>query len=120
MPGKALIYGGCGALGRALVTRFRAANWVSILSIRDYSIVKQEYSTTTITIKTVVNVDLKANDEATINIVINPTTQTSEQVSQLVLSQLTPDHVLDAIVNAAGGWTGGNLQSESESFFHES
>ncbi|KAJ3108452.1 hypothetical protein HDU97_001159 [Phlyctochytrium planicorne] len=86
----ALIYGGSGALGRALVTAFRSSNWV------------------------VTSVDFRPNEDASHNIILNSTLDfeaTGAKVDK-DLSGFTSGKKIDAIFNVAGGWAGGNLLSD--------
>lgn len=61
-----------------------------------------------------VSVDLKANESANESILITPTDSLIEQENK-ICSQLTPllaADKLDAILNVAGGWAGGNAASD--------
>ncbi|KAJ3090715.1 hypothetical protein HK102_002858, partial [Quaeritorhiza haematococci] len=86
----ALVYGGSGALGRAIVAKFRSANWV------------------------VLSVDFRENPEANHNIILDQGLsfeETGSKVSTEITNRLEA-RKLDAILNVAGGWAGGNLASE--------
>jgi hypothetical protein len=94
MSGKrvALVIGGSGALGRSLVAAFQGS------------------SPTMATI----SIDFRPNPEATHNIPLLPRnsaagTETKDIVSQLG-TLLKDGAQLAAVVNAAGGWTGGSLK----------
>lgn len=95
---KVLVYGGSGALGAHLVNHFKSKNyWV-------------------------VSVDLKENHEANANILVNSSQSLIEQEANIeeglkpLLS--SEDSKLDAILNVAGGWAGGNAASAQ--FLHNS
>ncbi|KAJ3193512.1 hypothetical protein HDU67_005083, partial [Dinochytrium kinnereticum] len=93
----ALVYGGSGALGRALVSTFRASNWM-VTSVA----------------KIVTSVDFKPNEEASHNIVLSSSLDfeaTGNKVNT-DLSGLISGKKIDAILNVAGGWAGGNLLSD--------
>ncbi|KAJ3036646.1 hypothetical protein HDV00_002470 [Rhizophlyctis rosea] len=83
-----LVYGGSGALGRAIVTYFRNAKW------------------------TVTSIDFRANEEATNNVLLTPNLPL-EKAGLDVLGKVgdaLSGQRLDAILNVAGGWAGGNLR----------
>ncbi|KAI8805153.1 hypothetical protein BJ742DRAFT_821229 [Cladochytrium replicatum] len=80
---RVLVYGGCGALGRTVVSTFKRANF------------------------SVISVDFSSNDEANSNIILVPG-EGFEPTYNKVNAALT-DAKLDAIFNVAGGWAGGNL-----------
>ncbi|KAJ3115422.1 hypothetical protein HDU96_000658 [Phlyctochytrium bullatum] len=86
----ALVYGGSGALGRAVVTAFRAANW------------------------TVTSVDFRPNEEASHNIVLTSTLDFAETGAKVEsdVASISDGKKLDAILNVAGGWAGGNFLSD--------
>ncbi|RNA21615.1 dihydropteridine reductase [Brachionus plicatilis] len=87
---KILVYGGNGALGKQLVDHLKTKNyWV-------------------------VCVDLKENDEANANIIVDPTLSMIDQekkIDENLKPFLSNDGKLDAILNVAGGWAGGNSAS---------
>ncbi|KAI9102002.1 hypothetical protein DFS34DRAFT_612415 [Phlyctochytrium arcticum] len=89
----ALIYGGAGALGRAIVGRFRNAQW------------------------TVTSIDFTANADASHNVVLDKSVTGLDAVGRDVEKRvgLIVGDVgkLGVVVNAAGGWAGGNLKDES-------
>ncbi|XP_071521381.1 dihydropteridine reductase [Panulirus ornatus] len=88
--GKIIVYGGRGALGCAVVKHFKANNfWVG-------------------------SIDLGNNEDADVSIVVskdaNWATQAETVISGLEAA-LGPDKV-DAFINVAGGWAGGNAKSK--------
>uniref|UniRef100_A0A0K8S4A9 Dihydropteridine reductase n=3 Tax=Lygus hesperus TaxID=30085 RepID=A0A0K8S4A9_LYGHE len=87
---RVLIYGGRGALGAACVSYFKKQQvWVG-------------------------SIDMKENEEADANIVVSPDADWQLQhklVLEKVASALGGEKV-DAIINVAGGWAGGNAGSE--------
>ncbi|KAI8851923.1 hypothetical protein BC829DRAFT_441221 [Chytridium lagenaria] len=90
MSHHALVYGGSGALGRAVVTAFKRANW------------------------TVTSVDFRVNEDASHNIVLAQSLDfegTGRKV-EAEFSTLTEGKKIDAVLNVAGGWAGGNLLSD--------
>eukprot|EP01135_Chromosphaera_perkinsii_P001936 Nk52_evm3s213 gene=Nk52_evmTU3s213 len=96
MPTKGLlakrcaVYGGSGALGAHLVKHFRSLDW-DVLSI-----------------------DVKQNEQASMNVVVDPSLPFSEQAQQIergVIDKIKKDK-LDAIYCVAGGWAGGNASSD--------
>jgi len=85
MP-SALVYGGAGQLGQAIVAKFNAAG----------------YETT--------SVDFRANEQAAKNILLKGD---AEADVHAVAEKLTADGASpNAIVCAAGGWTGGDVKSK--------
>ncbi|KAJ8329701.1 hypothetical protein O5D80_002263 [Batrachochytrium dendrobatidis] len=90
MP-SALVYGGSGALGRAIVSHFRNADW------------------------NVVSLDFSNNPDASSNIVLEQSpagtslAEIGNGISDRVANALESDQKLDAILTVAGGWAGGNL-----------
>ncbi|KAI9331535.1 dihydropteridine reductase-like protein [Zopfochytrium polystomum] len=86
----AVVCGGSGALGRSVVSTFKAAKWA------------------------VTSVDFRANDDASHNILLSSDMDfeaTGRHVEAQVAS-IAASSKVDAIVNVAGGWAGGNLASE--------
>lgn len=86
---KVLVYGGSGALGNALVNHFKQKQcWV-------------------------VSVDLRANESANENILLNVSDSLVDQEKKLEsdLKTMLAEGKLDAIMNVAGGWAGGNAAS---------
>ncbi|KAF8987658.1 hypothetical protein CPC16_000285 [Podila verticillata] len=84
MVSSIVVYGGSGALGRAIVSTF----------------IKKQWSVTSI--------DFSANPEATTNVLLQKTDSLEEQGNRVlggVVGQV------DAIVCVAGGWAGGNAAS---------
>lgn len=89
MSKKVLIYGGRGALGSTLVSHFKSCGWW------------------------VCSVDLVASDDADANIIVDPKADWTTQ-EELVVSELgkaVAADKLDAVLNVAGGWAGGNASS---------
>ncbi|RKP03197.1 hypothetical protein CXG81DRAFT_29354 [Caulochytrium protostelioides] len=90
-PAAALVYGGTGALGRALVSAFKRVHYH------------------------VVSVDFATNSEANANILVERGASTQQTFAQ-IQTMLTPKDAtapmrFRAIVNAAGGWAGGSAKS---------
>lgn len=90
MPNRVVIYGGRGGLGSTLVKSFKSKGWW------------------------VCSIDLAANDEADVNVLVNPKDEWLTQES--VVTQAIQKHVgsqkVDSILNMAGGWAGGSASSE--------
>lgn len=87
---KVIVYGGKGGLGSVLVSHFKSKNWW------------------------VCSVDLKANEEANENVLVNPEDSWGQQetaVTEAVAKHLASDKV-EAILNMAGGWAGGSADSK--------
>jgi len=86
MPGKVVVYGGCGGLGIVVVDHYKTAGyWV-------------------------LSVDIQANDAADANALVSLSDGWVEQeqgVCQQVEAALQGSRV-DAVINIAGGWAGGN------------
>eukprot|EP01063_Lacrimia_lanifica_P016703 TRINITY_DN23245_c0_g1_i1.p2 TRINITY_DN23245_c0_g1~~TRINITY_DN23245_c0_g1_i1.p2 ORF type:complete len:232 (+),score=89.40 TRINITY_DN23245_c0_g1_i1:51-746(+) len=83
---RVVVYGGSGALGKAVVAKFAAQGWTAI------------------------NVDLAADS----SVVVSPEWSWKE-ASEKVLSGvdgLVGGAKVDAVVNVAGGWAGGNVAAE--------
>ncbi|KAI8825950.1 uncharacterized protein EV422DRAFT_147137 [Fimicolochytrium jonesii] len=96
MTAHALVYGGAGALGRALVGQFRKSQWV------------------------VTSIDFTPNVDATHNVILDISTASDLEKSGLDVEKKVLDvwkgadaPKLDTVVNAAGGWAGGNLADEA-------
>ncbi|KAI9202450.1 uncharacterized protein BJ171DRAFT_514085 [Polychytrium aggregatum] len=93
MSRSLLVYGGSGALGRALVAHFRSLNY------------------------NVTSVDFRENEEADANVVISREDGAAElqvagpRIASAVAASLGTMKV-DAILNVAGGWAGGNILDE--------
>ncbi|KAJ3012386.1 UNVERIFIED_CONTAM: hypothetical protein HDU68_001239 [Siphonaria sp. JEL0065] len=86
----AVVYGGSGGLGVRIVSAFKAADW------------------------RVTSVDFRGNDEADARIVLDGA-KDFEATGLLVdkeLGAITQGAKVDAIVNVAGGWAGGNLKDD--------
>eukprot|EP00659_Diplonema_papillatum_P011699 gene11699-18041_t len=86
---RVVVYGGSGALGRAVVKKFAAEKWQ------------------------VVNVDLVSNADASFEILVDDSLtwkHTSDRVLAITRDELKGQK-LDAVVNVAGGWAGGNAAS---------
>ncbi|KAJ1550146.1 hypothetical protein HK405_001307, partial [Cladochytrium tenue] len=87
----ALVFGGCGALGRAVIAAFTAANWK------------------------ITSVDFRPNDQAAHNVVLSPGLDleaTGRLVESEVTAALGPAEKFDAVLNVAGGWAGGNFHAD--------
>ncbi|KAF9296143.1 hypothetical protein BGZ88_000605 [Linnemannia elongata] len=85
MTSNIVVYGGSGALGRAIVSHFIKHQWA------------------------VTSVDFNANQEATTNILLEKS-DTLEQQGERVVGAVSGQ--VDAIVCVAGGWAGGNAASK--------
>jgi dihydropteridine reductase len=86
MSKQVIIYGGRGALGDCLVRYFKSKNF------------------------TVTSIDLKQNEQADVNITLgdgDSLEKQAELITQELQSSLKGESV-DAILNVAGGWAGGN------------
>ena len=84
---RVVVYGGSGALGRAVVDKFVANNWSTI------------------------SVDLVANQKASAQVLVD-SAASWETSSASVLAALEKElggAKVDAVVNVAGGWAGGNI-----------
>jgi len=91
MVGKVVIYGGKGALGAAIVKHFKTQNWW------------------------VGSIDLAANNEADLSIVVNKDDDCAGQAAVVIakLSEtLKEGDKVDAFINVAGGWAGGNASAD--------
>ncbi|XP_042882354.1 dihydropteridine reductase-like [Penaeus japonicus] len=88
--GKIIVYGGRGALGSAVVKHFKANNWW------------------------VGTIDLAANDEADANVIVSKDANWSAQAEAVMsgLDGILGTDKVDAIINVAGGWAGGNAASK--------
>lgn len=91
MAGKVVVYGGRGALGAVIVKHFKEQNWW------------------------VGSIDLVSSDDADVNIAVNKDDDCSAQAAA-VLKGLTDalgeTGKLDAFINVAGGWAGGNAAAD--------
>ena len=87
---RALIYGANGSLGKNLVSLFRSNAWI------------------------VTALDFTSNPAATNNITLARSKTPKESLSSIStqLQQLLNNNQLDCIINVAGGWQGGSLESE--------
>lgn len=87
---RVLIYGGRGGLGTVLVSHFKSKGWW------------------------VCSVDLRENEEANENVIVNPDDDWRAQetfVAAEVAKRLPGALKVDAILNMAGGWAGGAADS---------
>ncbi|CAF0840021.1 unnamed protein product [Didymodactylos carnosus] len=85
-----LVYGGKGALGDRLVQYFKGKNFK------------------------VTSIDLKESEHADVNIIVNDSDTLEQQakfVNESIRNKLN-DERIDAILNVAGGWAGGNARAE--------
>ncbi|TPX59774.1 hypothetical protein PhCBS80983_g02229 [Powellomyces hirtus] len=97
MSAHALVYGGAGALGRAVVGRFRKSQW------------------------TVTSVDFSPNADATHNVILDQSMTSDLEKSGLDVESRVLDawkgsegsSNLSAVVNVAGGWAGGNFKDDA-------
>nr|XP_018915413.1 PREDICTED: dihydropteridine reductase [Bemisia tabaci] len=88
--GRIFVYGGRGALGSTCVSHFKKQNWW------------------------VGSIDLKENEEADVNIILDPNHGWLEQESKLIsqVGAALENNKLDAVICVAGGWAGGNAASK--------
>ncbi|KAF2361301.1 NAD(P)-binding domain [Trinorchestia longiramus] len=91
MSGKIVVYGGRGALGSVMVKHFKELNyWVG-------------------------SIDLVSSEDASLNITVDKNADCAAQ-SATVLKQLAEaladGSKIDAFINVAGGWAGGNAASD--------
>jgi len=89
MSGRVVVYGGRGALGTAIVTKFKESGWW------------------------VANVDMKSNEGADENILVegDDWVQQEKNVCSSVSTALKGEK-LDAVICMAGGWAGGSPASK--------
>lgn len=66
--------------------------------------------------KSVINIDFKENGEATHNVILDKTHSFKDSNAFILseLDRLIKNDKLDAVLNAAGGWVGGNLASSGQ------
>lgn len=86
---RAIIYGGKGGLGSVIVSHFKTSGWW------------------------ICSVDINANDEADVNVLVNPNDSWVDQeaaVCSSVAEKLSESKV-EAVINMAGGWAGGSASS---------
>lgn len=90
MTGKVLIYGGSGALGATCVSHFKAKDWW------------------------VCCVDLRPNESADVNIVVQETKDLEMQDNEVQkrVSEVLNGDKLNGVFCVAGGWAGGNAKSK--------
>jgi len=89
MSGRVVVYGGRGALGSAIVTKFKESGWW------------------------VANVDIKTNEGADVNVLVEGDTWAAQEqnVARGVGSALEGEK-LEAVICVAGGWAGGSPASK--------
>jgi len=89
MSGRVVVYGGRGALGSAIVTKFKESGWW------------------------VANVDIKTNEGADVNVLVEGDTwaEQEQNVTRGVGSSLEGEK-LEAVICVAGGWAGGSPASK--------
>ncbi|VVC32108.1 Short-chain dehydrogenase/reductase SDR,NAD(P)-binding domain [Cinara cedri] len=88
--GKVLVYGGRGALGSTCISTFLSQKyWVG-------------------------SIDLQPNDKANSSLIVKPDVSLLEQESDLLkeLGSILGSEKLDAVICVAGGWAGGNSNSD--------
>jgi len=90
MVNQVVVYGGCGALGRSIVTTFKNKG------------------------ATVTSIDLSPNDSADNNVIITNLNDWCGQQQEVhsKLAEVLADTKLDGIFCVAGGWAGGNTASK--------
>lgn len=86
---KILVIGGNGALGKSVVSKFKAApKW------------------------NVMNIDFNSNENADSNYLLKSNLDTDE-VIEIKNQQFLSESKIDCIVNVAGGWQGGSLENDN-------
>ncbi|KAJ3111446.1 hypothetical protein HK100_002677 [Physocladia obscura] len=90
MTKHVLVYGGAGSVGTRVVQRFLLAGWH------------------------VTSADVRANGAASASVTVGSSLEESHAAVLRSLASHQPRGSLDAIVNVAGGWAGGNLQDHGE------
>ncbi len=91
MAKRVVIYGGRGGLGSVLVNHFKAQSWW------------------------VCSVDLAANDTADANVLVDPADDWLKQEAHVcaeVAKVVGSGNKLEAVINMAGGWAGGNAAAD--------
>ena len=89
MSGRVVVYGGRGALGSDIVTRFKQSGWW------------------------VANIDIKANTDADENVLVEGDSwQCQEQSVASGVASVIGEAKLDAVICVAGGWAGGSPASK--------
>lgn len=88
--GRVIVYGGKGALGSACVSQFKSKNWW------------------------VGSIDMKPNEIADANIIVNSERNWQEQESDILdqIKNILKDDKVDGIICVAGGWAGGNASNK--------
>ncbi|XP_033633553.1 dihydropteridine reductase-like [Asterias rubens] len=88
---RALVYGGKGALGSTVVNFFKSKGWW------------------------VCSVDLFPNEEAQVNLIVDPALSWTDQESSILtkVEETLAGEKLDAILCVAGGWAGGNAAAKA-------
>lgn len=88
--GRVFIYGGKGALGSACVAQFKSKNWW------------------------VGCIDMRANDAADANIIVNGADSWKEQEIHILsqIEDILKEEKVDGIMCVAGGWAGGNAANK--------
>ncbi|XP_034244289.1 dihydropteridine reductase isoform X1 [Thrips palmi] len=88
--GRVVIYGGKGALGSACVKHFKKINWW------------------------VASIDMKEMEEADASIIVEPSENWTAQEKQVLakVEEVLGSNKVEAIINVAGGWAGGNAASK--------
>jgi dihydropteridine reductase len=86
---KVIVYGGCGALGKAVTSFFKKNSW------------------------SVISIDLFPNTEADHNVVLEPTLSWEDQSNKVLESvgKILGNEKVKSIVCVAGGWAGGGVGS---------
>ncbi|KAK2586601.1 hypothetical protein KPH14_011475 [Odynerus spinipes] len=86
---RVVVYGGKGALGSTCVNQFKSKNWW------------------------VASIDMKANENADANIIVNPSRDWVEQENDILsqIKSILQDEQVDGIICVAGGWAGGNAKN---------
>ncbi|XP_035737161.1 dihydropteridine reductase-like [Vespa mandarinia] len=89
--GRVIIYGGNGALGSACVSQFKSKNWW------------------------VGSIDMKPNETADANIVVNGNRNWQDQESDILseIKDILKEDKIDGVICVAGGWAGGNVSSSN-------
>ncbi|KAG0718016.1 Dihydropteridine reductase [Chionoecetes opilio] len=119
--GKVIIYGGRGALGSVIVKHFKANNfWVGTIDLAKSDeadtcvVVNKEDNWAAQTTAWVGTIDLAKSDEADTCVVVNKEDNWAAQTTAVIegLTAALGGEKVDAIINVAGGWAGGNAASK--------
>lgn len=90
VAGRVIVYGGKGALGSTCVSLFKSKNWW------------------------VGSIDMKSNETADANIVVDSQRNWLEQESDILsqIKDILKEDKVDGVICVAGGWAGGNASNK--------